>query len=169
MTFRRIAIFSAFILSLSSAREIVFPPVAAVHPSGWGYQSPLAEDDVLLQGGAFRGLTTWANLPYVQCLSGEQDIEPYDIAILGAPFDTVSQKCDIAPGIPSLMVISNFQRQLQQGQVLDLDHMVFARAQGESNQHLHGVSTLAKTHSWTGRGSWIAATPLLPSLTIQLL
>ena len=36
----------------------------------------------------FLGLTTFANIPYVSCLS-DSSAEKYDIAILGAPFDTV--------------------------------------------------------------------------------
>ncbi|KAE9372747.1 arginase [Stipitochalara longipes BDJ] len=37
----------------------------------------------------FFGLTTFANLPYVNCFSpDETDAAKYDIAILGAPFDT---------------------------------------------------------------------------------
>ena len=40
-------------------------------------------------GSKFNGLNTFANLPYVHCLNKSQAIEAYDIAILGAPFDTV--------------------------------------------------------------------------------
>lgn len=49
------------------------------------------DDDVdIVTGSQFRGLKTFANLPYVNCLSDEeaQGQEGYDIAILGAPFDT---------------------------------------------------------------------------------
>jgi hypothetical protein len=35
------------------------------------------------------GLTTFANLPYMNCFD-EAKIGSYDIAIMGAPFDTVS-------------------------------------------------------------------------------
>lgn len=42
-------------------------------------------------GSQFFGLGTFANLPYVNCLSPNEDGEGrYDIAIMGAPFDTVS-------------------------------------------------------------------------------
>jgi hypothetical protein len=72
------------------ARKISFPPVAAYHVQ---LQRPVSENggiDVSM-GSAFAGLTTFANLPYVHCLAGsDQDVEKYDIAILGAPFDTVS-------------------------------------------------------------------------------
>ena len=76
------------LFSQVSAREIVFPPVAAVHEYGHSYQSPPPKEDVTLEAGAFPGLTTWANLPYVRCLDDKEDVEKYDIAILGAPFDT---------------------------------------------------------------------------------
>lgn len=79
------------ILPICHAREITFPPVA-----GFGrdlYQTPLSgnlrsEIDVST-GSAFNGLMTFANLPYVHCLSKDKDIDKYDIAFLGAPFDTV--------------------------------------------------------------------------------
>jgi agmatinase len=42
-------------------------------------------------GSQFNGLGTFANLPYVNCLDTNQSEEGrYDMAILGAPFDTVS-------------------------------------------------------------------------------
>lgn len=80
-------------LSVStSAREITFPSVAAVDArTGRGFQAPLdgqVEDVDILAGSAFAGLTTFANLPYVHCLSSSKDIEKYDIAFMGAPFDT---------------------------------------------------------------------------------
>jgi hypothetical protein len=41
----------------------------------------------------FFGLTTFANLPYVNCFKADENEEGrYDIAILGAPFDTVSRR-----------------------------------------------------------------------------
>ncbi len=40
----------------------------------------------------FHGLTTFANLPYTNCFRENDDVNAYDIAILGAPFDTVSQR-----------------------------------------------------------------------------
>lgn len=70
-----------------SGREIVLPPV-----------SPYLTEQTILGGNynqdisysKFAGLTTYANLPYVHCLAPEGDeVEKFDIAILGAPFDTV--------------------------------------------------------------------------------
>ena len=79
------------ILPLCFAREITFPPVSGF--AGEAYQLPfsgsLQSDIDVSTGSAFNGLTTFANLPYVHCLSNNSDIEKYDIAFLGAPFDTV--------------------------------------------------------------------------------
>jgi hypothetical protein len=48
------------------------------------------DDDVIdiSTNSKFYGLTTFANLPYVHCFD-EAEKERYDIAIMGAPFDTV--------------------------------------------------------------------------------
>jgi len=86
------------------AREITFPPIAGVdfitgraHAQAQA-QAPLSNvhlDDVdIVTGSAFSGLTTYAHLPYTNCfVETDKDavtVEKYDIAILGAPFDTVS-------------------------------------------------------------------------------
>ena len=79
--------------SLAWTREIIFPPVAAIqqqHPI-----SPQGEHDlngpIDISGAQYAGLMTYANLPYVHCLAAEGiEVEGYDIAVLGAPFDTVS-------------------------------------------------------------------------------
>ena len=49
------------------------------------------EEDVdIISGSPFSGLKTFANLPYLNCISDDEARDtPYDIAILGAPFDTV--------------------------------------------------------------------------------
>lgn len=72
------------LIGLSLAREITFPPVQ--HPLGVETEAPGLSEDISL--AKFAGLTTFANLPYVHCLSSNKEVEPYDIAILGAPFDT---------------------------------------------------------------------------------
>ncbi|KAF9628922.1 Ureohydrolase [Lasiodiplodia theobromae] len=80
---------------LTLAREITFPPLS-------GYQNqqvpvqPGSEFDAAgnikndgISGAKFAGLMTFANLPYVHCLAAdEEDVEKFDIAFLGAPFDT---------------------------------------------------------------------------------
>lgn len=49
------------------------------------------EDVDIVTGSQFNGLATYANLPYLNCLSDDEVRDKkYDIAILGAPFDTVS-------------------------------------------------------------------------------
>ncbi|EFQ86928.1 hypothetical protein PTT_17725 [Pyrenophora teres f. teres 0-1] len=73
-------------VSLARAREITFPPV-----SGYASQQVIPqgfmEPDVTQ--AKFAGLNTYGNLPYVHCLAPQgQEVEPFDIAILGAPFDT---------------------------------------------------------------------------------
>lgn len=66
-----------------------------------GYQSQQAigtDGEIDLGPTNFLGLTTYANLAYVHCLAPEdENVETYDIAILGAPFDTVSP-CSIPEG-----------------------------------------------------------------------
>jgi hypothetical protein len=71
---------------LVTAREIVFPPTIDV--SSLSGKTPGLPNTIY----AFAGLTTFANLPYVHCLadSPNKDVEKFDIAFLGAPFDTVS-------------------------------------------------------------------------------
>lgn len=55
-------------------------------------QIPLYDSAIDVSGRKYYGMSTYANLPYVHCLSAEKvgEVEEYDIAILGAPFDTVS-------------------------------------------------------------------------------
>ena len=86
----------------AAALDLVFPPVSDIERS----QKPFTDDDGIdiTIGSDFSGLMTFANLPYVNCFKAF-DTDPYDIAIMGAPFDTVStptnvnfpgwyQKCD---------------------------------------------------------------------------
>jgi agmatinase len=79
------AIYQCFLLV--AARDITFPP-----SSGFSEQAVFGQRELdITTGSAFAGLTTYANLPYVHCLAGkDEQVEKYDIAILGAPFDTVS-------------------------------------------------------------------------------
>jgi agmatinase len=69
-----------------------FPPVIVgpeLQREGQQRTSMLGDDDVdIVTGSRFHGLKTFANLPYVFCFSEKQDPAKYDIAILGAPFDT---------------------------------------------------------------------------------
>ncbi|KAF2755402.1 Arginase/deacetylase [Pseudovirgaria hyperparasitica] len=70
------------------ARDITFAPVYA-----YDSQNPIHVDTPGLSADVttakFVGLSTFANLPYVHCLAGKGvEVEKYDIAIIGAPFDT---------------------------------------------------------------------------------
>ena len=75
----------------AKAREVVFPPVAGADSFAEQVQSPLSDlDEVdIVSGSQFSGLMTYARLPYTNCFADEGEVEKYDIAILGAPFDTV--------------------------------------------------------------------------------
>lgn len=76
-------------------------------------------DDEDISQAKFAGLTTFANLPYVHCLAADDDeeeeekkkkekrrkkkrvgVEKFDIAILGAPFDTVSISLSLSLSFP---------------------------------------------------------------------
>ena len=87
----------AFILrpNIPAARDLTFSPFlgASTHQSPFG--STEHDDDIdIVTGSDFAGLTTFANLPYQKCFT--DDSEAYDIAFLGAPFDTVSLNCVIS-------------------------------------------------------------------------
>ncbi|KAM0808312.1 putative Arginase [Seiridium cardinale] len=77
--------FASCFLPISSAWQ--FPPP----PSFDAKQRPIYfHDDVdIISGSQFSGLKTYANLPYMNCFSEEEAKDnPYDIAVVGAPFDT---------------------------------------------------------------------------------
>ncbi|RDW82355.1 hypothetical protein BP6252_03467 [Coleophoma cylindrospora] len=84
---RHVIFFS--LLAGASAREITFAPKQAQYR-----MSPPSTDDDSLPISVpdqFFGLQTFANLPYVNSLGASltsTDVEKYDIAVLGAPFDT---------------------------------------------------------------------------------
>ena len=55
----------------------------------WAHsESPVGEID--LSTYDFGGIGTYANVPYENCFAESDSSEGFDIAILGAPFDTVS-------------------------------------------------------------------------------
>jgi agmatinase len=88
MTMRSLLSVVPFIAALTNARDITFPPVSGYSSQQIVFQGP---NDADITTSKFAGLMTYANLPYVHCLAPEgQDVEPFDIAIVGAPFDTVS-------------------------------------------------------------------------------
>ncbi|RWA05514.1 hypothetical protein EKO27_g9587 [Xylaria grammica] len=73
-------------------------------PSYSTAQRPLGgianDDDVdILYGSQFSGLNTYARIPYVNCFSDDEaEGTKYDIAILGAPFDTRGREPDMVLG-----------------------------------------------------------------------
>lgn len=80
---------AACFAQLLMAREIVFP---ALMPQV-SFSNPSVADFSSWTNipAAVAGLTTFANLPHVFCLADapNEEVEPFDIAFLGAPFDTV--------------------------------------------------------------------------------
>ncbi|KAL4817181.1 hypothetical protein BDW67DRAFT_184248 [Aspergillus spinulosporus] len=83
-----LAVGLAFILSPALAREITFPPIAAIQSDQFILGQHEKNIDIV-SGSQFSGLTTFAHIPYVNCfIDSEAESTPYDIAILGAPFDT---------------------------------------------------------------------------------
>lgn len=91
----RRALLQFFLAGLCHCREIVFPPVSGVGHGIHG-QAPLKldieseDDDIDLTTDAMNGLTSFAHLPFVPCfaLNADEEVDKYDIAVLGAPFDT---------------------------------------------------------------------------------
>ncbi|KAL4764673.1 agmatinase [Aspergillus foveolatus] len=76
------------ILSPALAREITFPPIAAIQSDQF-ILGQLEKNIDIVSGSQFSGLTTFAHIPYVNCfIDSEAESTSYDIAILGAPFDT---------------------------------------------------------------------------------
>ncbi|MCJ1444438.1 MAG: hypothetical protein MMC23_004940 [Stictis urceolatum] len=71
--------------ALCSCREIVFPKPGALQ---YAFQSSNSLEDIDVSGNKFNGLTTFANLPYVDCFANSDVETKFDIAFLGAQFDT---------------------------------------------------------------------------------
>jgi len=83
----------ALLSVLTQAREITFPPsIPQIPLSNQGASTYKPDFDPIGGNVQFTGLTTFANLPYVYCLadSNNEAVEKFDIAFLGAGFDTVS-------------------------------------------------------------------------------
>lgn len=78
----------AALFGVARARDWQFSHLVAQQPLG-----RVSDDGVdIVYGSQFNGLNTYARVPYVNCLSDEAiDDAKYDVAILGAPFDTVSR------------------------------------------------------------------------------
>lgn len=77
-------------LSIAIAWE--FPRLALfdLKPGQYVISADNGPDIDITTGSQFHGLKTFANVPYVNCFSDQEAAaKKYDIAILGAPFDTV--------------------------------------------------------------------------------
>ncbi|KAI1760535.1 arginase [Hypoxylon sp. FL1150] len=77
-----------FVLGAARTRAWEFPQKPMSMPGQKLF--PVINNNIdIVTGSQFNGLATYANLPYVNCLSDEEVRDKkYDIAILGAPFDT---------------------------------------------------------------------------------
>lgn len=75
---------------LATSREIIFPSIAGIDQQIQGTEQTSPLTNPFRSGTRFAGLTTFANLPWVYCLSPDENVERYDIAFLGAPFDTAT-------------------------------------------------------------------------------
>ena len=60
----------------------------------WVHENPVDEH---LETVSFAGLNTFAKIPFENCFNDDNISNRYDIAILGAPHDTVSDICIIVP------------------------------------------------------------------------
>lgn len=122
------------------ARDIVFPPVS---PMDQQHVMIMRDDMDIRTDSAFAGLLTYANVPYVHCLAPEgQEVEKYDIAILGAPFDTVSQ----SPVLIGEYSNSHRSASEKRGEVKQLDPRLLRLAvygtcaMGNGSTNLHRIS-----------------------------
>jgi hypothetical protein len=146
-----LAVGLASILSPALAREITFPPIAAIQSDQFILGQHEKNIDIV-SGSQFSGLTTFAHIPYVNCfIDSEAESSPYDIAILGAPFDTVSHRtCTVHVAADCLR---RFCRELRLAQAQDTDPEVSDSARAASKA---GTSTRARTSLRVGQNLWIA-------------
>ena len=78
----------SFFLSVFS-RQIILPSINDANLYRASFGQDLSDVDIVTNS-QFSGLTTFARLPYLSCFDATSSVQSYDIAILGAPFDTVS-------------------------------------------------------------------------------
>ncbi|KAI0384068.1 arginase family protein [Hypomontagnella monticulosa] len=79
--------FCMLIFGAVCAKAWEFPP-KPVFPAGQTVIPGVNDNVDIVTGSQFNGLVTYANLPYLNCLSDDEiGDKKYDIAILGAPFD----------------------------------------------------------------------------------
>ncbi|KAF2964258.1 hypothetical protein GQX73_g9319 [Xylaria multiplex] len=82
-------VFVTAVLTASRVTAWQFPPSAQKPLAGFAVDDGGDDDIDILYGSQFSGLNTYARIPYVNCFSDDAAKDTkYDIAILGAPFDT---------------------------------------------------------------------------------
>ncbi|TID27616.1 agmatinase 1 [Venturia nashicola] len=87
---------SLLVASTIAARDITFPPISPQYGAHEQQYPLLGSAGQIVGDGPLGvmgyGLTTFANLPYVFCLSekANEDVEKFDVAFLGAGFDTAT-------------------------------------------------------------------------------
>jgi hypothetical protein len=141
MAFNSLLLLLPIFPALSSAREIVFPSV-----SGYTTDQTIlgGYNEIDVSQAKFAGLTTYANLPYVHCLAPEgEEVEKFDIAILGAPFDTVSGKSCITP------VKCVYPRCVEGNQLSTASCWIFLSVQGPVAQSI--ITHHVKHGQWRSR------------------
>ena len=77
-----------YLVSLVQTRNIDTSPAPDIKSSS--QQAFTIEHDDISTNAEFLGLMTFANVPFLNCLRENNNVAAYDIAFLGAPFDTVS-------------------------------------------------------------------------------
>jgi hypothetical protein len=81
--------------------HVLFGAIAPVWCARWQQILPgfgafeAVEKADIITGSQYSGLTTFANLPHAKCFGEDEDLR-YDIAFLGAPFDTVGFDSSVA-------------------------------------------------------------------------
>jgi hypothetical protein len=88
MTLRLLVTFTLFHLTYASQKPFWINDEST--QDNWDDLGPLEQKDDEIST-AFAGITTFAHLPFINCLHpvyAEESKEKFDIAIVGAPFDT---------------------------------------------------------------------------------
>ncbi|THH07518.1 hypothetical protein EW145_g3326 [Phellinidium pouzarii] len=81
--FISVSLVSLFVLEAHKAQSEIQVPLENVENQYTAYRG----EDTVTSYSIFSGITTFARLPWVQCLGMQEGVQ-FDIAFLGAPFDT---------------------------------------------------------------------------------
>src|SRR5947209_6861605 len=77
------------IMSNIRFRQHITQVTTKVHTLGTRPDAPKPSDYIVTADSIFSGITTFAKLPWVQCLGKDRDAK-FDIAFIGAPFVSLS-------------------------------------------------------------------------------